>query len=103
MMMIRKIFVLLLFLPFACNINAQDDDFGLWFALNTEYGIFKKIDLKVNGSLRTFNNTSQVDQTFLEAGMEYKFAKNFSVEGFYRLINTIEDDGNYYYRHRLHF
>ena len=81
-------------------VNAQDD-FGMWFALNSEFGLFKKVDLRLSGSLRTFNNTSQLEQSFLETGLQYKFARNFSVEGYYRFINNIEDDGNYYYRHRF--
>jgi hypothetical protein len=100
MLMIRRISLCLLLSAFALIIKAQDD-FGIWFAANGELGIKKKLDLKFSGSIRTFDNTSRIEQSFFETGLQYKFAKNFSVEGFYRFISNIEDDNNYHSRHRL--
>jgi hypothetical protein len=97
---IRRLFFILLLFLFACTIYAQDD-FGMWYALNTEVGLSKKVDFKLSGSIRTFHNATQIEQSYFEIGLQYKFAKNFSAEGYYRFIDNIENDGHYYYRHRF--
>lgn len=100
--MIRKGILILLISCLPGIITAQDD-FGMWFATNIDYGLFKKVDFKFTGSIRTFNNTSQIEQSFFELGLQYKLSKNFSLSGSYRFTNSLEDNDRYYYRHKLMF
>lgn len=101
MMMIKRItLVFCLVLP-AVLSNGQDADFGIWPEFNTEFRLLKRLNACTTMSLRTFNNSSQVEQGFAEAGLQYKLIRNLSVAGSYRLIKEIEDDSKYYYRHKI--
>jgi hypothetical protein len=82
-------------------VSAQDDDFGLWFGVTARHELVKKLNIEFTGSIRTFNNATQIDQTFLEGVGDYTFNKYLSVAGAYRFINSLEDDGEYHFRHRL--
>jgi hypothetical protein len=97
---LRKLFLIICLAVFPVTIRAQDD-FGIWFSVSPEFALGKKTDLKFSGAVRTYNNTSQVEQLYLDAGIDYKLSKNLNLSGSYRLIDNIEDNGQYYYRHRL--
>jgi len=101
MKMIRKIAVFLILISASGVLAGQENDFGIWLELNTTHKIVKNLDATVNGELRTFNNSSQVRQVFIEGGLEYKLTKRFSVAGSYRLTSRREDDDNFYWRHRI--
>ncbi|MGB4292338.1 MAG: DUF2490 domain-containing protein [Bacteroidales bacterium] len=101
MRMIRKIAAFLILISTSGVIAGQENDFGIWLELNTTHKIVKKLDATLNGEVRTFNNSSQVRQVFLEGGLEYKVTKSFSVAGSYRLASRREDDDNFYWRHRI--
>lgn len=101
MMMIKRILFLFSFLAVAGGLTAQDNDFGIWLELNGKQNITNELDLQLTTEIRTFDNTSRVRMVFLEGGLEYSLTKNISVGGSYRLISRLEDDGVFYWRHRL--
>ncbi len=100
MMMNKKLFLLLL-LIIPVLAFGQVNDFGIWLGVEVQHKLTKKIDLEFSGNIRSFNNTSQIDQEFLEGGLQYHINKMLSVAGSYRFINTIENDALYHFRHRL--
>jgi hypothetical protein len=101
--MIRKSVIIfsLLFLPLA--LKAQDDDFGIWTSLETRFGLSRKLSMDVTGSLRTYNNSSKIDEVFAEGGLNYKISKFLGVSASYRLTDRQEDNGDYYLRHKIYF
>jgi hypothetical protein len=101
MMMIRRIAIVLLIFLFTGSCFAQDADFGIWAGVNISHRLSKKIDIDLSGCVRTFNNTSQIEQSFLEGGLQYTFGKYLSVSGSYRLTSSLEDDSKYYFRHKI--
>ncbi|MCX6254003.1 MAG: DUF2490 domain-containing protein [Bacteroidia bacterium] len=101
MMMIKKSFLLFLFISFAGISFSQEDDFGLWIGLTARHEILKKLDVELSGCLRTYNNSTQIEQSFLEGGVHYRFNKYISTAGSYRLISILEDDSKYHFRHKL--
>ena len=103
MMMIRKgvLLVLLSSLPVFCI--AQNDDFGVWIGAEVNHKIIKNLSATLSGNIRTFNNSSKIEQSFLEGGVGYELTKNFSLAASYRLISKIEDNSDYYYRHKFFF
>ncbi len=100
--MIKRISILLASLLYAgFTLSAQEKDFGIWYELDAEKKITKRLDLMLSGSVRTFENASKIDYIFLEAALQYEFSDYFSGSASYRLSSALEDDGEYYYRHRL--
>lgn len=80
---------------------SQDHDFGIWYGVNSEFSINKKLELDVSAMVRTFENASRTEQVFLEAGLSYKFSKFISIASSYRLTNNIEDDDQFHLRHKI--
>jgi hypothetical protein len=101
MMMIKKLLILFVISTISGVVLAQDDDFGLWFGLNAKHEILKNTDVELSGSLRTFNNSSRLDEAFLEGGIQYRFNKYFSTSASYRLTSRSEDNSEFYFRHKL--
>jgi hypothetical protein len=97
-----KLGLLSLFMLIAVQTaNCQDSAFGIWYGLNAEYAINKKFEIVFSGNLRTYNNGKDIDQTFLEGGLSYKFNKYFSTSLTYRFTEKIERNDNFYPRHKL--
>jgi hypothetical protein len=99
--MIKRI---LLFPPlFLITLTAfsQKKDFGIWYSIEAEHKIIKKLELDLSTAVRTFNKASKIEEFFLEAGLDYKFNKYFSVAGSYRITENIEDDNSYHLRHKF--
>jgi hypothetical protein len=97
----RIILLAFFFVIISRSSFSQDHDFGIWYAINTEASITKKLELDVSAMIRTFTNASKTEQFFLEAGTSYKFSKYISVAGSYRLSNMLEDDDQYHVRHKF--
>ncbi len=100
MMTIKRSFLTLFLSSFVLISFSQEKDFGIWCGINTEYDIFKKLELDVSAMLRTFNQASEIEQVFIEGGLTYKVTKYLSVAGAYRFSKTIEEDVQYYRRHK---
>ena len=100
MTMIRGSLLPVLFLFTTLITFSQEQDFGVWLSVNAEYSILEKLELDASVEMRTFNRASEIEQTFIQAGLTYKINKVFSVAGSYRLANSIENDNAYYLRHK---
>lgn len=93
--------LLIIFLVASCTYAfPQKDDFGIWYNINTEHKILKKIELDLDACLRTFKDASRIEEAFIEAGISYKLNKYFSAGAAYRFTENIEDNDSYYPRHK---
>lgn len=101
MMMNKKHYVFLLLFTISTISFSQEKDFGIWIGTEVQKKLTKKIDLEFSGNLRTLNNSTRIDQEFIEAGLQYKLNKILSLSGSYRLINNYENDSRYHFRHKL--
>jgi hypothetical protein len=100
MMMIKKTLLLIPLLSLAVITFSQDNDFGLWFEFDARHELVQKLDLEFSGALRTINNSTQIQELFLEGGLQYNVNRYVSLSGSYRLTSGIEDDSEYYFRHK---
>jgi hypothetical protein len=100
-MMIKKTLLTSILIILAGTCFSQDDDFGIWIGVNANHKVLKNLDAELSGCVRTFNNASKIEQSFLEGGVQYSFNKFLSLSGSYRLISKLEDDSRYYFRHKL--
>lgn len=82
-------------------IFGQNDDFGIWYGIDVEHKLVKKLDLKLSSQIRTFNNASQVDQALIEGGLQYKLNDYLSTAGSYRFTGKLENDSRFHVRHKL--
>ena len=81
-------------------ILGQYDDFGIWYGIDAEHKLIKKLNLKLSSEIRTFNNASQIGQALIEGSLEYKFSDYLSTAGSYRFTGRLEDDSRYHIRHK---
>lgn len=100
MMTIKKLFLLFLLSGIFAASYSKDDDFGIWYGVTAEHKLIRKLELDLSGNVRTFKNASKIDEAFLEAGLDYKFNKYFSVGASYRFTEFYEDDKAYHPRHK---
>lgn len=98
--LIKKHCLLFSVFCFSYLASAQKTDFGMWYQVSAEHELIKNIDIEFSGSVRTFKNAGKIDNKFLEAGIQYKFSKNFTSSASYRLISKYEDDKEYHIRHK---
>lgn len=101
MAMIKNVLLLTCLFAPEISLLAQENDFGIWFELNTQNKFSKRFESELSAEIRTFSNSSKVQQAFLVGGLQYNFTKNISFTGSYRLISRLEDDGVYYWRHKM--
>lgn len=99
-MMIRTLTVCLFIFFISVPGYSQSADFGIWYGLNGDYSLNKKIDIDLSAMIRTFDNASKIDQAFFEGGLSYKFNKYLSVSGSYRITDNREDNSEYHLRHK---
>lgn len=96
----KKLGLLLIVCGMPLFVLAQKTDFGIWYQASLEHEIINKLDVELSGSVRTFKNAGKIDNKFLEAGLQYKFSKNFTSSFSYRIISKYEDDKEYHLRHK---
>ena len=101
-MRIKRFFSVAVLMLFALQAFSQDNRFGLWYNADAEIKLVRNLKADLAGSLRTDRNGSNVGSFYLEGGLNYKINKHFSTGAFYRIIENKEDDGNFYFRHRLY-
>lgn len=89
---------LLLFFP--PQVFSQNNDFGIWYGVNAEYSLKKKLSFTLETEVRTFNNASEIGEFFMEGGAGYKFNKHLSAGGAYRITNNLENDNDYHIRYK---
>jgi predicted porin len=81
-------------------VFSQNNDFGIWYGVNAEYSLKKKLSFTLETEVRTFNNASEIGEVFLEGGAGYKFNKHLSAAGSYRITNNLENDNEYHIRNK---
>lgn len=101
-MMIKRAFILLFILIPATGIS-QDKDFGIWYSVNAELKLVKKLELDISPNVRTFRNASKIEEAFIDAGLTYKVMKYLSLSASYRITENLEDDNSYYPQHKFFF
>ena len=67
---IKKALLSVLLLVTAQISFAQDDDFGLWFEADGNKNLFDKLELNLSGALRTYHNTSEIEEAFLDSRID---------------------------------
>jgi len=97
---INTFFVALLIAVSAGATQAQEWDFLSWHRVKVGGELTKKLGLSVEQQLRLANNSSSIEQTFTELGLEYDLPKGFEVSAAYRLSWSPERDGSYSDGHR---
>jgi hypothetical protein len=104
MMRIIRLFAVLVILLFFCvrPASSQDDDFGIWYGISTEYSPVKKLEIDLKTQLRTDDNASKINEGYLEGGLGYKINKHFSLAATYRVSKVFEKDSEYHFRHKLY-
>lgn len=100
MMMIKKITLIIVLSALAANLYPQKKDFGIWYGVSAEHKFSKKLELDLSTCLRTFDNASEIEEGFLEAGLQYKLTDFLSAAASYRITENIEDDDSYHLRHK---
>jgi predicted porin len=80
--------------------QSQITDFGIWYSVSAEKDLSKKLELDADLNLRTINNASKIEETFLDLGLTYKFNKFLSVAAGYRFTEFMEDDDAFHPRHK---
>ncbi len=93
---------LLLFL-FAAKSFSQTSDFGLWYSAGAGMDLTHYLDISLEGDIRTFDGGSKIDEGFGELGLSLKVFRFLSVGTAYRLTSKLENDNNYYLRHKFMF
>ncbi len=96
----RKVILSIMMLSMSMAAYTQNKDFGLWLGAGARHEILRNLDIEVKGSLRTNTNSSIVDQYFIQGGVNYSFNRYLSAGINYRLIKKLEDNSDYYYRHK---
>lgn len=72
----------------ASNILAQSDDFGVWTTLDAKKKLTDKLQLGIEGELRSADGVSEVSRRSLGLSMSYKFAKWFKADIGYVYIKS---------------
>ncbi len=97
----RKNLIVFLLIGLTAVVHGQGSDFGIWSAVSGSYGLDKHLQANFSLSLRTFENTSRTDQYFAEPGLRYRFNKYISAEASFRMINKVETDDQFHFRHKV--
>lgn len=96
----RYILVIALLVPSVAW--AQDDDFGSWFSVGMSHDISKKLELNVESSLRTDQNSTHIKTALIESGIERELFEIFSLSANYRFSYKDDDQLNYILLHRFY-
>jgi hypothetical protein len=99
-MMIRRLYICLLLCLLTFAVFSQEKDFGIWYGISAQHKLNSKLDIELSVNVRTYNNASKIEEAFVEGGLSYDLSKHFSVGGFYRFTESIEDNNSYYIRHK---
>ncbi len=102
-MMIKRTLIILVVLLIPVTCISQDKDFGIWYSVNAELKLVKKLELDISPNVRTFHNGSKIEEAFVDAGLTYKIVKYLSLSASYRITENLEDDNSYHPQHKLFF
>lgn len=101
MRMTTKKALWLLFFLFTTQFSiSQETDFGIWSSVAVKYELVKNLDLDFDLNLRTYDNTSEIEEVFFDIGLTYKFNKYLSAAASYRYTQFNERLNTFYPRHK---
>lgn len=95
-----KILFLILCIP--SLLWAQESDFGTWWSIGTSHDISKKLELNIEGALRTDKNSSHLKTSLIESGISREFFKFIDLSVNYRFSYNDNNEVNYTIKHRLY-
>ena len=98
--MIRKTAVILVLICQTALVFAQDKDFGIWYTIAAEKKIVKNLELGVDFNLRTYHDAGEIEEGFVDLGLDYKINKAISAAVSYRFTKAREDNEEYHARHK---
>lgn len=82
-------------------------DFGVWFGLIYEKKISKDFDLNLEQQIRTFKNSSLLDDSFSDLGLQYSINKHFdlatNVRYIYDAKRVKEPENNFRYNFDIEY
>jgi len=89
--MIKSKILLILLVFFNTYARSQTietkQDFGTWLGFRLEKDLPKKFDISLEQQVRTWRNTTRIDQYLVDAGVKYSINKNFALNGNVRYIH----------------
>ena len=78
-MIFKRYFLIIFFFSFQQVILAQDikvtQDFGFWLGIDVKKDLSNGFDLSLMQQVRTFKNTSEMDDYLLDLGLRYSINK----------------------------
>lgn len=80
----KLLFGLLLLAPLFVSAQIREWDFNTWTSISLTKKIEKKWDLTLNAQARFYQNSSRLDETFIDLGSSYALAKHVKLSGNYR-------------------
>lgn len=95
-----KPFLIVLLVAGAFSAQAQEWDFLTWHKLQVKGNLTKKLGLSIEQQLRLQDNSSSIEQTFTELGLNYDLPKGFEIGAAYRLGWSPNKVGYYENEHR---
>lgn len=99
-MVIRTIYILLFGLLFCTTVNAQTWDFRTWHRLKAKGDLTKDLSGYAEYQIRLEENSTRINETFTEVGLEYDLPKGFDIGAAYRLGWSPDRDNVYTSEHR---
>jgi hypothetical protein len=97
----RLIPIIMILLPLASGLQAQNQDLQLWISAGTRVDLTPKIRLSVEEEARYFDNISRLDKLNSDLTLDYKLSDSFSLGVLYRLISNRNANGYYNLDHRF--
>jgi hypothetical protein len=99
---LKQIFLTgILFIIIPVSSFSQIDDIGFWTGASIQKQITRKLEGSVASQLRLHHDVTEINQIYVDGGIEYSFHKNLKAGLHYRFINSNRE--NYYSkRHRIY-
>ena len=92
----KKLFSIVAFLAFATASYAQSDDFGIWTSFEAQKKINKKVNISLEGELRTRDNVSTNDRWSIGLDASYKLTKWLKASAGYTFLYDNNERISYY-------
>ena len=77
----KILLILLVFFstPAISHTIQTKQDFGIWIGFRLEKDLPKKFDISLEQQVRTWRNTTRIDQYLVDLGLKYSINKNFTL------------------------
>ncbi|MBA7542676.1 hypothetical protein ES705_35000 [subsurface metagenome] len=82
--MVKKTYLLFIFIVFPFVLHGQREDFRTWYNLQLEGELFNLIDFTITPELRLWDNSSRLESILGEVDLSSPLTKFFRLGGLYR-------------------